>query len=215
MSQPKVSTKERILDSACFLFSEHGFDNVTTRQIAEHANVRHGNIYYHFENKERLYYEVFRKVYDLDNALTYDILQQKEPLIFDTPEGKAYAIQRVIFDYYQRHVYIADEWRKKFIHRELSIVSPLFTRHVEESLKEVYDKMMEFYYLLKPEGSLVEAYYWSHIPDANGLYIVMNQDYVRREYGEEFKEDLSYQVIKQTAKIMIFLMGLPIPQMLQ
>ena len=136
-------------------------------------------------------------------------------MIFDTPEGKAYAIQRVVFDYYQRHVYIVDEWRKKFIQRELSIASPLFTRHVEESLKEVYDKMMEFYYLLKPEGSLVEAYYWSHIPDANGLYIVMNQDYVRRQYGEEFKEDLSYQVIKQTAKIMIFLMGLPIPQMLQ
>lgn len=214
MSKSKVNTWERILDSACLLFSEEGFDDVSTRQISRHANIQHGNLYYHFKNKEAIYHEVFRKVYDLDNALTYDVLQQKEPLIFDTPEGKAYAIQRIVFDYYQRHVYISDEWRKKFIHNELAKGSSIFSRHVEESLQEVYDKMIKFYFLLRPEGSLPEAYHWSHIPDAFGLYSFMTKDTLKRQYDKEFIKALSHIVVINTAKTMIFLMDLPIPPML-
>lgn len=214
VNQPKTSTKERILNSACFLFSEHAFENVSTRQIADHANVQHGSLYYHFENKETLYHHVFRKVYDLDNALTYDVLMKKEPLIFDTPEGKAYAIQRVVFDYFQRHVFISDAWRKKFIARELSTASPRFTRHVGESLDEVYNKMMDFYYFLRPGGPKVEAYYWAHITDANGLYTFATENYVDRNFDEQFKEELSYVIVTQTAKIMILLLDLPVPQML-
>lgn len=144
------NTKERIFDAACLLFSEHGYDNVATRQISEEARVPHGSIRYHFANKESLYAEVFRRVYGLDNALTYDILLKQEPFALDTPEGKAYAIQRIVFDYFQRHIFIPDPWRRKFIRRELGNHSKIFSRLVEQGLKEESAKMSEFYFLLRP-----------------------------------------------------------------
>ena len=209
------NVKQHILKTAGLLFAEHGFDNVTTRQIAENAKVRHGSIYYHFTNKETLYANVFRLVYSLDSALTYDVLMQKEPLIFDTLEGKAYAIQRVVFDYFQRHVFMPEEWKQKLIYRELLTPSSIFRSYVEKKLQEETLKMTEFFYVLSPEGSETDCYYWTQLPCAQALYYFETLEFVQNRYGEEFVEDLNKTIIKRTAKQMIQFLDLPIPQMLE
>lgn len=215
MAKVQMTTQQRIFKAACQLFSEQGFEKVSIRAIAEKAKSKLGSIYYYYENKETLYLEVFRNVYDLQNALTYDVLLTKEPLVLDTPEGKAYAIQRVVFDYFHRHIFTPEEWRKKLILRELYSQSPIFFQLVEEVLGEEAKKMMEFYYLLSPDGTPCEAYYWSHLPDTQGLYYLMSSRAIEKYHDKKFLEELSQTIIKNTTKLMISLLHLPIPGMLE
>lgn len=215
MMKHSANTRQRILEAACHLFSEDGFDNVTTRAIAERAESKLGSIYYHFESKEALYVEVFRQVYDLDHALTYDVLLAREPMVLDTPEGKAYAIQRIVFDYFHRHVFTVEEWRKKLISRELYDRSSIFYQLVEDVLKDEVEKMIRFYYLLSPDASEAEAYYWAHLPDTQGLYYFMAGRVISGHGSSSLTEELSRIVPKNTAKLMISMLNLPIPAMLE
>ena len=55
----KVSkSRKQILDVAASLFSQHGFDATSLREIASAANMKAGSLYYHFESKESLILEV-------------------------------------------------------------------------------------------------------------------------------------------------------------
>src|SRR5262245_43482839 len=54
-------TRERILRTAERLFAEHGFNNVSMRQLAAEAEVNIASIAYHFDNKEGLLSEVYRR----------------------------------------------------------------------------------------------------------------------------------------------------------
>ena len=47
-----ASTRERILDVALDLFTEHGYDGTSLRQIAEQLGVTKAALYYHFASKE-------------------------------------------------------------------------------------------------------------------------------------------------------------------
>lgn len=210
-----VQTRQRILDAACMLFAEHGYDAVTIRAIAERAKSKLGSIYYYFDSKESLYVEVFRQLYDLKNALTYDVLLEKEPMVLDTPDGKAYAIQRIMFDYFRRHVFAPEEWKRKLIVRELFDHSPIFFRLVEEVLKDESEKMTRFYFLLSPNASMVEAYYWSHLPDTQGLYYLMASGAIEQYFDHAFMEELGRTIVKRTTCQMISMLGLPVPEMLK
>lgn len=215
MAKESEKTKERIFNAAYRLFAEHGYENVSIRAIADMAETKLGSIYYHFESKELLYFEVFVGAYDLTNALTYDVLLEREPQVLDTPEGKSYAIQRVVFDYFQRHIFTPEPWRRKFILRELFLQTPIFFRLVEEILDSESQKMLQFYHVLRPDGSKAEAHYWSHLPDTQGLYYLMSSSAIEKYQSQEFMTDLSQTIVKSTAKLMISMLDLPIPAMLE
>lgn len=51
----KLETQKKILQSALELFAERGFEGASVRDIASHADVNHGLIKYHFQNKETLW----------------------------------------------------------------------------------------------------------------------------------------------------------------
>jgi AcrR family transcriptional regulator len=55
-------TRETILDSAETVFLEHGVNQSTLNQIAEHAGVTRGAIYFHFKDKIELYQDVVERV---------------------------------------------------------------------------------------------------------------------------------------------------------
>lgn len=55
-------TKAKLFDTAIALFSEHGFDKVTIDDITQQAGVSKGNFYTHFESKESVLVEQFRRI---------------------------------------------------------------------------------------------------------------------------------------------------------
>lgn len=62
INQGPVDARVRLLDAAETLFADFGFNGVSTRQLAEAANVNLGAIPYHFKTKENLFKEViFRR----------------------------------------------------------------------------------------------------------------------------------------------------------
>lgn len=61
-------TKTRILDSAEKLFSVHGYDGVSVRNITDSAGVRLGLLAYHFRSKEELFAAVVGRRIDVLNS---------------------------------------------------------------------------------------------------------------------------------------------------
>jgi AcrR family transcriptional regulator len=59
--EEEEGTRERILRTAERLFAEHGFNGVSMRELAAEAGVNIASIGYHFENKEGLLSEVYRR----------------------------------------------------------------------------------------------------------------------------------------------------------
>jgi TetR/AcrR family transcriptional regulator len=58
---PQSAGELAILDAAARLFSEHGYDGVSMRRIADAAGVSKANIYHHFASKEALYFAIMRR----------------------------------------------------------------------------------------------------------------------------------------------------------
>jgi len=61
-SNKKTSSREALLESAEELFTEKGYAAVSTRELAERANVNLGAIQYHFGSKAQLFVETIRSV---------------------------------------------------------------------------------------------------------------------------------------------------------
>ncbi|RKZ13456.1 hypothetical protein DRQ50_10415 [bacterium] len=57
----KPTTQDRLMDAAEQLFAEHGFDDVSIRDLAAAADVNVAAVNYHFQGKENLYHEVIRR----------------------------------------------------------------------------------------------------------------------------------------------------------
>lgn len=85
-AEPEVSghgqAKEKLLHAAAELFAEKGFDQVTIREIAAKAGVRHGGVNYHFRGKQELYRAVLSRfgprgnhITDGGNPLLHEALQ--------------------------------------------------------------------------------------------------------------------------------------------
>lgn len=87
-----AETRRLILDSALKIFSQKGYAVARLEDVAEDAGVTRGAIYWHFENKYKLYCELFEKFSSkilnrLDEILKTDL----------TPLSKIQQIMREIF----------------------------------------------------------------------------------------------------------------------
>jgi AcrR family transcriptional regulator len=80
------STKARILEAAEAVFAEKGFQGASTREIAARAEVNISSLHYHWESKERLYFIVFRSIYDRIVDLLNNTLA---PLLAEHPTREA------------------------------------------------------------------------------------------------------------------------------
>lgn len=57
-----MKTKDRIVETAIQLYNEKGFSNVTSRHIAAEIKISHGNLEYHFPNKESLLFAIYEQM---------------------------------------------------------------------------------------------------------------------------------------------------------
>jgi len=58
------STKERIIEAAQSLFSEHIYLSVSMNDIAKKLNITKAALYYHFASKEEIYKKVLERAFD-------------------------------------------------------------------------------------------------------------------------------------------------------
>lgn len=69
--------KDQIIDAAIDLFSEQGFAETSTAEIAARSNVAQGTLFYHFKSKEGILHEVMRQLLEqtTENYRTIDPTQ--------------------------------------------------------------------------------------------------------------------------------------------
>ncbi|MDR2754707.1 MAG: TetR family transcriptional regulator [Planctomycetaceae bacterium] len=214
-SKKTQGAREVILDAACKLFSKFGYNNVTTRMIAEKAHVNQGSIHYHFGSKENLYVEVYKLANGITNALDIETLLHEEPTLLNTPEGKSYAIFRIVSDWFHRHFYSAEEWKPRLIFRELFEPSPVHERLVEEVFKPETQSRLRLYALLAPNAPYTEAYVWVHYPDSQVVYYWLTKQNIIRYHGNRFFEDNKYLLMKITIRNMLRALDLPLVEVLK
>ena len=67
-------SKQMIMDAARDLFVNKGYQHVSMRQIAKELNYSHGAIYYHFQNKAELFYELVEEHFKMLDQKLDDIV---------------------------------------------------------------------------------------------------------------------------------------------
>ena len=76
----KEEKRKKIREAAARLFSEKGFENTTTRDIAGAAGINNAALYYYFDNKEQLLYQILEEVIRTALEKITEIEQRPRPL---------------------------------------------------------------------------------------------------------------------------------------
>jgi AcrR family transcriptional regulator len=74
--RPPGTTRERILNIALDLFTEHGYDKTSLREIADEIGLTKAALYYHFERKEDILLALHLRLH----ALGHDVLDRLRDL---------------------------------------------------------------------------------------------------------------------------------------
>jgi AcrR family transcriptional regulator len=131
MPPPKpdaTSARDRLLDEAMRLFSDRGFDAVTTREICAAAGVNPGAIHYHFGDKDGLYREVLR--------LPVVALQQQLQG-FDDP---ALSLHEAIRRFIQPFLFDDGACSAQLFFREMQSPSAIFMDTVARDMEPFFDR---------------------------------------------------------------------------
>lgn len=90
-----VETRGKILAAAAAEFATAGFDGATSRSIAEHADVPHGLLIYHFKTKLGVWRAVMEQVIaDFHDALVREAERHRD----SDPVTALRALQRIFID---------------------------------------------------------------------------------------------------------------------
>lgn len=57
-----MRTKDKIINRAIELYNEKGFSNVSSRDIAQELGMSHGNLEYHYKNKEEILHAIYARM---------------------------------------------------------------------------------------------------------------------------------------------------------
>jgi AcrR family transcriptional regulator len=68
--QQRIETRQRIYETAMYLFTRKGYTQVSVNDICEKAGVSKGTFYYYFKSKDQVYFEEYLKI---DEFLTAEM----------------------------------------------------------------------------------------------------------------------------------------------
>jgi AcrR family transcriptional regulator len=146
-----MKTKERILLTSIDLFNRSGVVAVTTNHIAKAMDISPGNLYFHYDNKEEILVELFKRM----AKETYDVWRPRRV--------KKVTPQEFINDNFDLY------WRYRFFHREMYALrrkdqelAQMWRAHIQKMMK----LMVILYRQWVREGKMVK------IEDVNEMQYV-------------------------------------------
>ncbi len=157
-------TRAKLLEAATRLFTEHGYEGASIRDIENTAGVQRGLLAYHFKDKEGMW----KAMADATFALLHDQLEPRLELIGDLSarEQIAYFI-RFYVRFSSRHPELARLMSQEGRHRSWRI-QYMVDNHIRSMVKQLRPPIVEalgfserefmhWYYLLAGGSSLIFA----------------------------------------------------------
>jgi AcrR family transcriptional regulator len=145
ISSQKDQKRTIIREAATKLFAEKGFENVTTRNISSAAKISNAALYYYFDSKEELLYQI------LDEAMGKGLEQIHQI------EKSSLSRKKKLSAYLRMHATSAVDYNKmKLLVENQKSLSPQHQRALEKKQSKYVKKLVELLNELKREGKLVD-----------------------------------------------------------
>lgn len=137
-----MTTKEKILDTALELFSRHGYDGVSVRDIARAVGIRESSLYNHFPSKRALFDGIVdfcvqqAELYFRGSGLPFD--QGDDTSLYQgIPAERLHALIERTFRYF-----FDDPWNARF--RRLLLLSQFAEPRCRDIYRQLYrDKCVQ------------------------------------------------------------------------
>lgn len=217
MTSKPATTRSALITAAGELFAEFGFEGVSTRMIADRADVKVSAIHYHFGKKEKLYTETCLAAHDRGNHTTFSNVVQENPRLMESPEGRAEIIRTTIFRKFHDH-FRPDRpaWEARLLLREIASPTVAMTTLVEVIYRPDHENTARFYKTERPEASDAAAAAWADLIYGQILFYSMARKSIEMARGEDALSEKYYHTAAATlARAMILEAGLPLPTDLQ
>ncbi len=141
--QIKISTRDKILESAIRLFAEKGFSGTTTREIAEKAGVNEALIFRYFSTKRDLYSAIIERKISEEPGFEYPLEAFKETRddwlifksiairMFDCVEKDPCFIRLLYFSALEGHE-LSDMFFDTYVQYQRMLLSDYIERRISE-----------------------------------------------------------------------------------
>jgi len=156
----ELSTKQRILKSAVYLFAQKGYTETTIRELATTVGLKEASIYNHFESKNAIleyileeYAQVSRK-FERPNLPTL----KENPTADNILSCLMLSFPEDMMEYYLKelHVIMHEQHRNPIVRK---FMSEHYILGTEKVYKGIIDKLIEFN-ILRPD---MDADFWVKI----------------------------------------------------
>ncbi|MBW1763676.1 MAG: TetR/AcrR family transcriptional regulator [Deltaproteobacteria bacterium] len=141
----KEEKREIIRNAATQLFAEKGFENTTTRDIAKAANISNASLYYYFDSKEELLYQILDK--EMSSGLELITEIDKSDI------GLKEKLSKVL----QIHTSSAVDYNKmKLLVIDQNSISQKNKEDLKEKQRDYVEKLIKILDELKDNGEIVD-----------------------------------------------------------
>jgi AcrR family transcriptional regulator len=145
ISSPKDKKRRVIREAATRLFAEKGFENITTRNISSEAKISNAALYYYFDSKEDLLYQI------LDEAM-HNGLEQIQQI-----EKSTLSRKKKLSAYLRMHATSAVDYNKmKLLVENQKSLSSQHRRALVKKQSKYVKKLVDLLNELKREGELLD-----------------------------------------------------------
>jgi len=208
------STRELLLFTGGRLFSEHGYDGVSTRAIAEEAGVNLGSIHYHFGSKEKLYIEAFTYAMQEKRCNGFYEVLEENPMLVEHPAGQAEIIRTAVYrNFHEFFKPDKPKWERQILIREVTNPSSVMPILIEQVYMPDMERTREFYKKIKPDADNKEANAWMDILHAQIIYYGALEEVLVLARGERITDaDFYRQAARTVSRAMILQLDLPLPE---
>lgn len=166
--------KDKILDAAEDLFSQHGFYGVTIREVATQAGVDTALLHYYFGNKQGLFDDVFRRRAEVMNAERLASINEYAQRMGHnvTVEGAIEAFTKPVFEDDAKS---SPGWRNYFALLAQVNNTPVWGgKTMTRYFDPVIQRLIEVVRVALPKAS-AEDLYWSYHFLSGALTLTLSQ----------------------------------------
>lgn len=192
----KLSSREKILKSACKLFSQKGFQQTTIRDICADSKSYQISVNYYFGSKENLFKEAILKSYE------YTGLANIEQIV----EG--YAPQEQLYKILKTRIglnFAQDEksWFFNILSKEFNVNTELISSLVPQTFTRFMEVLKNVFRKIKPDAADFEIEYSCFLFSSQSFFLTINSFARKKLFSSEIPPEEEIEKLAKKCAITL------------